>query len=807
MNNMDDAKASFYKGVECLEKHDFPNAEMFFSRTLEVAPRSIPSLNNLALAQYQQKKYSDASITAKKAMEIDPTNSEAYLMLASCQKEKKYYDEALSTLEILLKIDSSIADAHVNRGCLLNEFEKYNEAIESFDRALLIQPICTDAFINRGNALRNLKRYDEAFAAYDRALAIKPDLEGAWVGRGNVFYDLKRYDEAFAAYDRALAIKQDLENAWLGRGSIFYDLKRYDEAFAAYDRALAIKPDLEGAWVGRGNIFYDLKRYDEAFAAYDRALAIKQDLENAWLGRGSIFYDLKRYDEAFAAYDRALAIKPDLEGAWVGRGNVFNELKRYAEAFAAYDKALSIKPDLIGVEGARLHAKMHLCDWNNFDAECKHLISSIRSGSVSTPPFAFLAIPSSPEDQLQCAKLWIAEKCPPSQVPISQGERYQHDRIRVAYVSADFRQHPVSFLIAGMLECHDKSRFNVTAISLGPDDNSEMRRRLEASFELFIDANTFSDDQIANLIRSSEVDILVDLMGFTESSRTSVFARRPAPIQVNYLGYLGTTGAEYIDYIIADQIVIPKNRQEFYTEKTVYLPNSFQPTDRKRAISDKKFTRADVGLPREGFIFCCFNTNYKITPDVYDIWMRVLRKAEGSVLWLFAESSTVKRNLRNEATARGVNAERLIFAPHMSLPEHQARLRLADLFLDTLPYNAGTTASDMLWAGLPVLTRVGDAFVGRMAASLLNAIHLPELITTTAEAYEQMAIDLATHPEKVSSIKRKLAENRLTTPLFDTERFAKHIEAAYSIMWERYQRGAPPESFSVDPLEQHLKYQ
>ena len=369
-----------------------------------------------------------------------------------------------------------------------------------------------------------------------------------------------------------------------------------------------------------------------------------------------------------------------------------------------------------------------------------------------------------------------------------RGERYTHDRIRIAYVSADFREHAISALTAGMFESHDKSRFDVTAISLGRDDNnSKMRERLKASFERFIDARSYSDDQIGNLIRLSEVDILIDLMGFTTDARTGIFARRAAPIQVNYLGYLGTMGAEYIDYIIADRIVIPETQYKFYTEKIVSLPNSFQPTDRQRTISDKGFTRAEVGLPQEGFVFCCFNTNYKITPDVFDIWMHILKQVHGSVLWLVAEGPTIERNLKDEAVARGVSGERLIFAQRMPLPEHQARVQLAGLFLDTWPYNAGATASDMLWSGLPVLTRIGDTFVGRMAASLLNAINLPELIATTPETYEQMAIELATHPEKLAAIKQKLAENRLTTPLFDTKLFTKHIEAAYTKMYQRYQ--------------------
>lgn len=690
MNNIEIAKASFFEGLDCLEKQDFACAENCFISTLELVPRSVPALSNLAIAQYEQKKIIEAIITAKKTIEIDPKNTDAYLMLSACYKEQEKYDDALATCEAIIEIDPSIVQAHSIRGYVLNKNKQYLKAIESFDRALAIQSGFPDVFLNRGNALQNLKRYDEAFAAYDKALALTPDLAEAWLGRGNTFFELKRHDEAFTAYDKALVIK------------------------------------------------------------------------------------------------------PDLAKAWFGRGNILFELKRYVEALAAYDKALELEPSLAGVRAIGHLTKMHLCDWSNFDAECKELISSVRNKKENTDPFTFLGISSSPDDQLQNAKLWVAEKCPVSQEPIWRGERYGHDKIRVAYVSADFGEHVVASVIAGMFECHDKSHFDTTAISLGPDDNSEMRRRLKASFEHFIDVDTYSDDQIADLIRKSEIDILVDLMGFTAGSRPNIFARRPAPVQVNYLGYLGTMGAEYIDYIIADRFVIPESQHDFYVEKIAYLPNSFLPADRQRRISDKIFTRMEAGLPQQGFVFCCFNTKYKITPDVYDIWMRILKRVDRSVLWLIADSPKVERNLRKEAVTRGVNDERLIFAPRMPLSDHQARLRLADLFLDTVPYNAGATAIDTLWAGLPVLTRIGDTFVGRMAASALNAVGLSELITTTPETFEQTAIHLATNPENLAAIKRKLAENRLTKPLFDTRRFTKHIEAAYIMMHDRHQAGLPP---------------
>jgi protein O-GlcNAc transferase len=464
---------------------------------------------------------------------------------------------------------------------------------------------------------------------------------------------------------------------------------------------------------------------------------------------------------------------------------------------AAYDRALALKPDLTSAEGARLRAKMHLCDWSNFKTECEHLTSSVLAKKTNTDPFTFLAISSSPEDQLQCANLWVAEKFASSQKPVWLGERYTHERIRVAYMSADFHQHATSCLMVGMFESHDKSRFDITAISIGPDDNSEMRRRLTRCFEHFVHARTLSDEEIVSRIRGLEIDILIDLKGFTRDARTNVFARRPAPIQVNYIGYPGTMGASYIDYIIADRTIIPDEYRKFYSERIVILPDTYQANDNRRIISDKAVNRADLGLPSRGFVFCRFNNNYKITPDLFDCWMRILSRVEGSVLWLLQDNVFAAGNLKKEALRRGVDGERLVFAGRIPLPEHLARHKLADLCLDTVPCNAHTTASDALWAGVPVLTYAGETFAGRVAASLLRAVGLSELVATTLDAYQQMAVELATSYERLQIIKTELSENRLRAPLFNTALYTKHIEAAYGAMYERYQAGLPPDHIVV----------
>ncbi len=752
---------------------------------------------NKGVALHRQEKLMEAERIYGEVLQQQPNHFGALHLLGVIAAQTRRTERAVELIRKAIGLNAKVADAHNNLGSALLDLKRPAEALASCDTAIALKPDYAEAYSNRGTALQDLKRPEEAVANYDRAIALKPDFVEAYYNRGNALKDLKRLEEALASYDKVIGLKPDFAEAYSNRGIALHELKRSEEALASYDKAIALKPDSAEAYSNRGIALHDLQRPEDALASYDRAIALKPDYAEAYCNRGIALQHLKRTADALASYDKAIALKPDYAEAYNNHGSVLNDLKRPEEALASYDRAIALKPDLAEVEGLRLHTKMHLCDWSNFENECAHLISAVRNGKENTQPFPFLALPSSSDDQLQCARLYIANKHPPSDKPIWRGERYNHDRIRVAYASADFRQHPVSLLMAGMLECHDKSRFDITAISFGPDDSSEMRQRLKAAFEHFIDAKTYSDNQISSLVKELEVDILVDLMGFTGDSRTGLFARRPAPIQVNYLGYPGTMGTQYIDYIIADRIVIPEDQQDFYAEKVVYLPNSFQPTDRKRRIADKTFTRAEAGLPQEGFVFCCFNSNYKITPGVYDSWMRILNHVDDSILWLVAQSPTVERNLRNETVARGVNAERLIFAPLMALPEHQARLRLADLFLDTLPYNAGTTASDMLWAGLPVLTRIGDTFVGRMAASVLNAIRMPELVTTTPEAFEQMAIDLATHPEKMATIKHKLTENRLTTPLFDTKLFTKHIEAAYTAMYERHKADLAPDHIVI----------
>jgi predicted O-linked N-acetylglucosamine transferase (SPINDLY family) len=768
-----------------------------FSQALAVNATIAATWNNRGTVLNDIKRYDEAIRDFDRSILLDANNPDAFCNKGKSLFSLKRHQEALAAYERAVALKPDLAEAWLGRGNIFGELKRFDEAFMAYDKALALKPQLAETWLSRANLLLALERYDEAFASYDKVLALEPGLAVAWLGRGNTFFKTTRYQEALAAYDRALALDSALAAALLGRGNVFFETRRDDLASDAYDKALALEPDLAAAWVGRGNVLFRLKRFEDALTAHNSALTIEPELGDAWLGAGNVLFEVKRHEGAASAYDKALELNPTLAAAWLGRGNILFFLKQYEDAVAAYDRALALKPDLTGVEGLRSHAKAQLCDWSRFDPECKNLISVLRNGTPNTGPFQLLAIPSSPEDQLQCARLWAGTHFPPAANPVWRGERYDHERIRVAYLSADFRQHPVAMCMAGVFERHDKSLFEMTAISCGPNDDSEIRQRVQASFERFIDTQTYSDEQIANLVKELEIDILVDLMGYTTDSRTGVLARRAAPIQVNYFGYSGTMGVDYIDYLIGDQTIIPNNQRQFYSENIVYLPHSFLPPDHKRRISDKSFPRPDAGLPEKGFVFCCFNNHYKITPGVFDSWMRILSKVEGSVLWLLETNPTAESNLRKEATARHVNPERLVFAGHMPPADHLARHHLADLFLDTLPYNAHTTASEALWTGLPVLTLSGETFAGRVAASLLTAIQMPDLITTTAQDYERLAIDLATNPEQLKALKRRLAENRHSTPLFDTASFTRHIEKAYTTMHRRHLDGLARDDIAV----------
>ena len=788
----------FQRGLAALQAGNLKDAERLFQAATHAQPKHVPALNLLGVVLGRLGRNAEALASYDRALALAPHSPEAWYGRAMAQLAIGQAQDAIASLEHVLAAKPDFTQVHLLRAKLLADLGRHEAALGAVEKLLHVAPTLAEGWLGRSNILFETGRYEEALSAADQALASNTGLAEAWHARGNALNELNRYDEALAAYDNALGLNPNFAGAWHGRGNTLKELKRYDEALSAYDKALVLAPEMAEAWLGRGNVLNIFRRCKEALAAFDRADTAISNLAEVWLGRGNSLSDLNLHRDALTAYEKALTINREFAEASLASGIVLAQLKEHEKAIAAIDRALALKPQLKYAKGERIHAKLQLADWANLDPACLEVVAAVKAGEPATVPFHFLSISSSPGDQLACADRFMADQ--PRFQAVSNRRIYAHDRIRIGYFSADFRTHPVAQLAVGLFEAHDKSRFQMVAISFGLDDNSDLRRRIKSSFENFVDARDMTDEDLAALVRSREIDIIVDLMGLTRYNRSDVLSRRVAPVQVNFLGYPGTMGTDCMDYIIADRTIIPEEHFQYYRERVVWLPDSYQVNDDKRRISECKPTRAGCGLPDDAFVFCCFNNIYKITPEVFDVWMRLLAATPSGVLWLIAAGPRAEENLRREAEQRGVSPSRIIFAPKMPLADHLARTAQADLFLDTMPYNAHTTASDALWAGVPLLTCLGSTFAGRVGASLVRAVGLDELVTASLQDYQALALKLANDPSHLRVLRDRLARSRKTRPLFDTARFARHIELAYTTMWERSQRGEKPRAFAVDQL-------
>ena len=749
-----------------------------------------------ARALHQQGQLAPAREIYQEILEMQPGHFDTLNLMGVLSGQLKDLGRAVQYFDQAIAAEPSNSGPYCNRALAFKELGQLDAALSSFDQAIALNREDAVAWYSRGNIFSDLGGVDQALVCYAEALAINPDFVQAHFNLAVLLQHSQQLDAALESYDRAIAIKPDYAEAYANRAFVLHLLKRFEAALASYDSAIAIAPNNAPPYMYRGNTLKELNQLEAALRSYDQAIAIRPDYAEAYSNRGVVFYALNRIDAALLSYDRAIAIKPDYAEAYFNRASVFRIIKRFEAAAADYKVAGRLDPDIKFLPGARLEARMQICDWNEFDADVAQVTASIERDEPASHPFAFLTFSDSPRLQRKAAEIWARETCPADDSLGTIPKRAPHGRIRVGYFSADFREHPASRLLAELIETHDRSRFEIIAFSFGPDTQEELRKRLARAFDRFLDVQGKSDVEIASLARSLTVDIAVDLGGYTHGSRSNIFALRAAPLQVSYIGYLGTMGAGYMDYLVADPTIIPPADQRHYSEKILSLP-SYQANDSKRRIADHVFTRKELDLPGTGFVFCCFNTTYKITPATFAGWMRILTRVEGSVLFLYADTAAAVSNIRKEARLRGVDADRIVFGKRLPIPEYLARYRAADLFLDTLPYNAGATASDALWTGLPVLTCIGETFAGRIAASLLQAIRLPELITYTQEQYEELAIELATRPLRLAEIKNRLADNRLTKPLFDPSLFTKHLEAGYTSIHARYQANLPPDHIHV----------
>jgi predicted O-linked N-acetylglucosamine transferase (SPINDLY family) len=759
---------------------------------------NLQALLDQAVAFHQNGRLAEAEGLYAQLLAAVPDHPALLFNHGTVLKDLKRHQEALADFDKALALQPDFVPALNNRGGSLKELKRFREALADYDKAVALQPGDPGLLLNRGLALSGLERFEDALASFDQALALAPDYAEALNNRGLALCALKCFTEALASYDKALSLNPRHAVVLNNRGLALADMARFEDALADYETALAVDPKNVELLNNRGLALSALNRFEAALTSYGQALAVNPRHAGVLNNRGLTLARVARFEAALASYDAALAVVPDYDDALYNRGQSLLHLKRLEEALASYEKALALNPSHPDALSGVAEVALRLCDWRRAANIAPDLAAAVRADKAQIPPFVVLGYSSDPMLQLRCAKNAIRSRIPVLPPPLWSGEVYRNRRIKLAYLSADFHDHATANLMAELFERHDRARFEVWGLSFGPDDGSATRARLIKGFDLFVDVREKSDLEIARHLRANRVDIAIDLKGHTQNDRPGIFSHRPSPVQAAYLGYPGTCGAAFMDYVIADPIVAPLEQQAFFSEKIVHLPDCYQVNDSQRAIAKQTLPRQAAGLPDRGFVFCCFNNSWKITAPVFDVWMRLLGAVPGSVLWLM-DRQGAGDHLRAEAAARGIDPARLVFAGRMKLEDHLARHRLADLFLDTLPYNAHTTASDALWTGLPLVTCKGESFAGRVAASLLHAIGLPELVTDTLEDYESLALKLARDGALLRAVGQKLERNRLTTPLFDSERFRRHIESAYMTMRDIAERGEAPRAFRVEP--------
>jgi protein O-GlcNAc transferase len=783
--------------------------------------------------EVQTGRTAAATASLQRCLQTDPARVSAHVLLGDALLALGRPEQAVESYAAALRLDPGLTAAHYGLGNALLDLQRPLEALQSYDRVLVARPTDAQALFNRGNALFQTKDLNAALESYDRAIAARSSYAAAHANRGAVLMLMRRTEAALESFDTALAVTPALPEALYQRASALRELRRWQEALETFDRNLKAQPGHLESLLGRGDVLRELGRPAGALADFDQALQLRPGCVTAMRGRGDALLDMGWASEALAAHDAALQLGGELAETLNSRGNSLRTLLRFEESVACYEESsrldphnpaphyncgtaymrwgdhvdesltsylhvLRLNPRYPCVAGTVSDLQRTQADWSVIApaASRETIIESVYAHRPVIAPFAFLSVADSAAAQLRCARRFTEDQCAPSACA-RQNVVHRHQRIRMAYVSADLREHAVSYLMAGVFERHDRERFEVNGISLRPAEPGAVGERIKNAFDRFIDVSAQPDAKVAALMRDMEIDIAVDLGGFTDGFRPRVFAERAAPIQVNYLGYPGTMGAPFMDYLIADRFILPPGLQAHYSEQVVYLPDCFQANDDLRALCERPPSRGGQGLPADAFVFCCLNNSHKINPAMFDIWMRLLARFPGSALWLLGETEAVRENLRREAVNRGVAAERLIFAARAPYAEHLSRLKLADLYLDTLPFNAGATASDVLWAGLPLLTCAGEAYAARMAGSLLHAIGLPELITFDLERYEAKAVELAMNPQLLGAMRSRLAQNRECAALFDTDRFRRHLEAAYTEMWSRNESGLEPAGFSV----------
>jgi predicted O-linked N-acetylglucosamine transferase (SPINDLY family) len=770
-----------------------------FNTAIQLKPTFFEAHYNLGNALNQQDDVAAAIASYNTALRLKPNHPEAHNNLGIALQEQGNLAAAIDSFNTAIKLKHNFPDSHNNLGNALRQLDDVVAAIASYNTALRLNPNYPEAHNNLGLALQEQGNLAAAIDSFNAAIQLKPNFPDAHNNLGNALRQVNDVAAAISSYNTALKLKPNYPEAHYNLGITFQEQGNLAAAIDSYKTAIQLKPSFPDAHNNLGAVLQDQRDLTAAITSYKTTIRLKPNYPEAHNNLGLALQEQGDLTGAINSYKIALQLKPHFPEVHNNLGNALQELGDLTAAIGSFNTALQLNPDYPFVVGSMTHLLCNNCEWSELAPLVSQITQAVCADEPITPPFALLALVDDLRLHRQAAATWVRELKTPSSSLRPLAAKPRGERIHIAYLSADFHNHATSYLMAELFELHDRDRFELTAISFGPAQESTMRQRLAMAFDRFEEVNNTSDIEVARMCREIGVDLAVDLKGFTQNCRAGILAHRCAPIQINWLGYPGTMAAPFIDYIVADHTLVSKDDLNDYSEKLIWLPDSYQVNDGKRVISDKTFTRAECGLPEMGFVFCCFNNNYKILPHTFDVWMQILKRVPDSILWLLEGNPTAAANLRREALARGIAPERLVFAKRMPLAEHLARHRLANLFIDSWPYNAHTTASDALWSGLPVLTRAGRSFASRVAASLLQAIGMPELITRSDQHYEDLAVALAQDRARLQALQQKLAANRLNQPLFNCERFTRNLESAFEQVMERYWAGAEPDHLAIVP--------
>lgn len=775
------------------------DAESMYRRVLNARPDHVEALYALGVLMAQSRRVRESLDLLNRASCLAPEDARIGRNLALVLQAAGRPKDAEAEFLRLCEMEPGQGAHRFGLALLFSAQGRHDESVEQFRKGLALAPDDVDGWCNLGLACRAAGRDEDALEAFNRAVALNPAMVKAHGNLGALFMALGRWEEAATAWDRLLALEPGHADVHGDRGIALAQLGRLDEAAECFRRAQGLNGGNPLHTYNLGRALQDLGRLPEAAEAYDRTLTLDPTHVSALLNMGVVLRRLGHLDQALEKYARVLELQPGNGGAHLNRGKLLTDSGSLTEALEDFRRAADLMPDDAEAHCELVHLRRQLCDWDGLSEEEGRLRALVRAGKDGVDPFVFLSLDATPAEQLACARLWAADmkrKVPAAALPLP-AEPAAGAPVRLGYLSADFRRHPGAQIVTNLLECHDRRRFTVHGYSCGPDDGSAERRRVMDAVDHFVDIADLDIAAAAARIRADGIDILVNLSGYTQYNRTGILALRPAPVQVSYLGYVGTLGADFADYLVADAVVLPTEEQEYITERIVHLPHCYLPSDAARTLPPAGPGRAEMGLPEDGVVFCAFHGHYKITPSMFVVWMEVLNRVPGSVLWLLDGAEATKDVLRRRALAAGIDADRLVFAPRLEFDAHLARHRLADLFFDALPYNAHGSAVDALWMGLPLLTCRGNSFPGRVASSALQAVGLPELVTRSLTEYADAAVALAGDPERLADLRRRLEEGRGKLPLFDNESFTRHLERAYERMAERARAGLPPESFAV----------